>query len=1227
MAKISLREYIREIENLIDRGETDQAISHCKHILKYYPKHIDSYRLLGKAFLEKQKYGDAGDIFQRVLSSVPEDFISHIGMSIIREDENNLDAAIWHMERAFEVQPSNKAVQDELRRLYANRDGIAPPKIRLTRGALVRMYARGDLYTQAIAEIRAALVEDPNRTDLEVILARLYYLQGQEVEATEVCSKLIIKLPYCYEANRILSEVLQGTSRTEDEKIFRQRVIDLDPYNQFLTDTIKSPADVPDNAVMIDYLEWDPTLLETDQPDWAQSIGVKVNEDEEQAYEWDAFDNSLEDYNEQDKEEQQNPPEIDQPDLEEPETLERPIIPSFGSDEEEEIPEWMREAGWEVSENDNVEAERGFNIDMQDVEIPQADETSGLEPADIPEWLQDIAPEISPSEDDKVGLDEIVEDEEEIEKFESLFSDSKSSNEDVDFSPPLNEETSPIWLRDLANASETESSEPTSEIPSSETPDWLADLTDEEVTEETPEPIAEPAISETPDWLADLTGEDDTEETSEPIAEPTASETPDWLTDLTGDDDTEETPEPIAEPTASETPDWLADLTGDDDTEETPEPIAEPTASETPDWLADLTGEDETEETPEPIAEPTASETPDWLSDLTGEDDTEETPEPIAEPTGSETPDWLTDLTGEDDTEETPEPITDPVDNEIPAWIKGLSEDEIEDEAIEFEEEDTISTSIITDVPSESESMDWTPEYPKSDNSEEKSDEDLPGRFEETDKTEIDEEDAFAWLESLAAKQGAQDGTLLTSTEERKEETPDWIKEALQDETMDTVISKNEEEVDEIDELVIQESEISSSELSQNEEYLVQEENRSETQKQDFDVSEIEGMDIESAMAWMEGLAAKQGAEEETLSSKPQDRTEEPPEWVSKQAQDIIEQQLNSDFIEEDLVSEDQIEALQWLDKKSDSASDFDEIEEEILSATAQTDRLRPLSDVSTDSSDEEVPLTEFDQEVSTDLESNDWEISESLFEQEADKSDNKFINAELETADDENTDQENLHGIQKTVEEDKRTLADIYELKTEQETQSISEYSQEEPTSSTNEIIEEITPSSKEDLETQEKDTSETIQEEDLVKFDYDIKTPFGDTDVPITTEPENLPEIDPDIENEKQTVSEVYELNSDQESQLSTEEPDEINPLKEQLIAAKTSLQKGEFETALNTYNELIQAELMLDQVIDDIKQALDFQYPIEISLWQALGDAYLRNEQLEEALKAYSKAEELL
>ena len=161
MTKVPLRVYNREIEEAINQKQIEEAIAHCRHILKTFPKHIETYRLLGKAYLESQRYGNAGDIFQRVLSSIPDDFISHIGMSIIREDEGNLDAAIWHMERAFESQPYNTAIQGELRRLYGQRDGIEPAKIRMTKGALARMYAKSDLYDQAIAEIRSSLASEP----------------------------------------------------------------------------------------------------------------------------------------------------------------------------------------------------------------------------------------------------------------------------------------------------------------------------------------------------------------------------------------------------------------------------------------------------------------------------------------------------------------------------------------------------------------------------------------------------------------------------------------------------------------------------------------------------------------------------------------------------------------------------------------------------------------------------------------------------------------------------------------------------------------------------------------------------------------------------------------------------------------------------------------------------------------------------------------------------------
>ena len=202
MEKVFLRVYNREIEGMIEGGQLDEAIAHCQHILKTFPMHVETYRLLGKTFLEARRYADAADIFQRVLMAVPDDFVSHVGMSIIRDDEGNLDDAIWHMERAFEVQPSNSAIQGELRRLYGRRDGVEPSKIRLSRDALANMYSQGELFNQAIAEIRSVLAEDPVRPDLQVMLMRAYYRSGQKVEAAEIATTLLKKYPYCLDSLR-----------------------------------------------------------------------------------------------------------------------------------------------------------------------------------------------------------------------------------------------------------------------------------------------------------------------------------------------------------------------------------------------------------------------------------------------------------------------------------------------------------------------------------------------------------------------------------------------------------------------------------------------------------------------------------------------------------------------------------------------------------------------------------------------------------------------------------------------------------------------------------------------------------------------------------------------------------------------------------------------------------------------------------------------------------------
>ncbi|HLO18253.1 MAG TPA: tetratricopeptide repeat protein, partial [Anaerolineales bacterium] len=227
MAKVPLRVYNREIETMIDRGLLDEAVAHCRHILKTFPKHLETYRLLGKALLEYKRYPDAADIFSRVLVSIPSDFVANVGMSIIRDEEKKLDDAIWHMERAFETQPSNAAIQSELQRLYGRRDGIQPPRIRMTRGALAHMYVQGELYPQAISEIKSVLKEDQGRNDMQVLLARAYYRSGLKNDAAEVASGVLRTNPYNLDANRILVEIL-GVDHPENVQAYRQRVIELD---------------------------------------------------------------------------------------------------------------------------------------------------------------------------------------------------------------------------------------------------------------------------------------------------------------------------------------------------------------------------------------------------------------------------------------------------------------------------------------------------------------------------------------------------------------------------------------------------------------------------------------------------------------------------------------------------------------------------------------------------------------------------------------------------------------------------------------------------------------------------------------------------------------------------------------------------------------------------------------------------------------------------------------
>ncbi len=409
MSKVNLRAYDHEVESLIEQGHLDEAIAHCRNILKSYPKHLETYRLLGKCYLEAKRYEEAMDIFNRTLMAVPDDFVSHVGMSIIHDEKGKLDDALWHMERAFESQPSNAAIQGELQRLYGRRDGVEPPRIRMTRGALAHMYVQGELYPQAISEIRAVLTQDAQRSDMQVLLAVTYYRSGQKADAAQACNQLLKRNPYCFEANRIMVDLLHGKPDAESTQVYRQRVVELDPYAAFTRDSIYRVVEVPDSSINLERLSYSGEEVSMGR-DWNSKQGIhsKAEGQAESQPEWlkaGASGSKSESEGIQSTaatllrgagaKSEASERELATTATTRASTAEKPPIessPPSGQD----IPEFLRQAGWKESDIDQSEGSdfspfAGTQADKnKSAPIGSADDE--LMPADLPEWIKDKAP-------------------------------------------------------------------------------------------------------------------------------------------------------------------------------------------------------------------------------------------------------------------------------------------------------------------------------------------------------------------------------------------------------------------------------------------------------------------------------------------------------------------------------------------------------------------------------------------------------------------------------------------------------------------------------------------------------------------------------------------------------------------------------------------------------------------------------------------------------------------
>ncbi|MBN2044172.1 MAG: tetratricopeptide repeat protein [Anaerolineales bacterium] len=1237
MVSISLRAYVNEINDLVDEHQIDEAIAHCRHILEHYPKHVDTYRMLGKAYLEEQRYGDAADIMQRVLSSVPEDFIAQVGMSIIREDEGNLDSAIYHMERAFETQPSNHAIQSELRRLNTKRDGIELTRVRLTRGALARMYAHGHLYDQAISELLAALSENPNRFDLQNLLAEMYYKTDKKVDAAETCTRILEKLPYCINANKLLTQILEESGRPEEAQRYRQRWMALDPYAKFVGEEFPLIDTVPDNHVSLEHLEYDPSSLyemEKGQPAWATSLGLSLSEQGEETGEPipDWLEDQAGDQFDDLRPTEMLPPEEADPFFNDQSAVmdgkRIGLIPQAETGDQVQSDDWLpdlddaaqaaepssKEEDWlaaldtaeagDLSDTDpspfSLDDEQEADEWLTSLETPSKEPDLFTEDQEEEDWFASLE---TPDEGPEPSDQELLADQEDEDTDDwlaslempteepDLFTDDQE--DDHDWLASLQEKTSDVF----PSSKETAAADPDTELPDflkqagwqagSRTADEYApmDLNEEE----------ELAAAEIPDWIKEMApAEEEREE-----EDLTAEADPEWMKSL--------------DAPASSPADWLKELE-----KETPETgTASGQEIEADDagmaWLETLAAkqgipDEELTTTAEQRAEISAE---DLLPDISSDDiDSHDMPQLQPEPAEEESADtdWLQQIGKRDeilDEEELPEEPGD----ETPAWLESIQQDDASQ--ADRGDDDTISRFLAAKAvlgadsapPDETEAdepaiEDWLTEAAE------------PLEEPPQPASPVDEEaDSFdsAWLDAIGAE----------AAQEAAEHQPASFKELLPaedqlEEEPPQPASPVDEEADSfdtswLDAIGAEAAQEAAEEQPGEDEWLAGIAQTSEAE------------DDEPGTDWLKAISQEAG--EETAEEQPEKPEETPQEESSPsdlQAEPAGETMESFSPVDEE---EDDFD-MDWLDEISSEAAG-QAAGEEAISPVDQH-----LEDLDIDWLDEISPQAA--------QEAPEEETALADEAPEADQWTPGLADETLQPVSPAEEDQEDLdvswledigtEAAQEAEEEkpepvEESPAGEDWLAAIEQE----DDLSQQDIISDTDAWLLSMEEASVEEQEEPEIEitgsdewlTSLGVQlEEDQVEAEptvpSEVKTPDEEF-----TEAQVEAEIQPTTAEEWQPESEIEPVDEAEPA------PD---PFAEKLEAARQQVQVGDLDGALKTFGALIKKGKLVEEIIQDLIEAAT-RHPINVNLWQMLGDAHLRLDQLQEALDAYSKAEDLL
>ena len=243
LSTLTLDAALSEASEWVAAHQFEQAIQRCNELLAAYPAAVRVIRARAQALESSEEPAQAIDDYRRVLEILPTDDASLLGLARCLNATDQRSEAATLARQVLDYAPQNaEALQiasDEL--IGKPPDGII---------ARSRALLKGGITGRAITLMRRINEAEPDRTDVQALLAEMLWRNGVRITTAELCQAILDDQPDCLNAHVILSAIWAQAGNSDLEALHHRAIEPLDPdYRQtyeWLGDASPlQPRDVP----------------------------------------------------------------------------------------------------------------------------------------------------------------------------------------------------------------------------------------------------------------------------------------------------------------------------------------------------------------------------------------------------------------------------------------------------------------------------------------------------------------------------------------------------------------------------------------------------------------------------------------------------------------------------------------------------------------------------------------------------------------------------------------------------------------------------------------------------------------------------------------------------------------------------------------------------------------------------------------------------------------------